>query len=274
MQPTPEPPYPGKTRYHGGEALSYDKRWMSTRFKRRLWRAEKATLEKILERVPPKSLFLDVACGTGRNLPILVAHDVTWIAGDISRDMLQQVPESLRSASATLGLIQMDAESLPFRNGAFDYVLCFKFFHLLPLAVAVSVLTELARVTSTAVLIEVPLRLDVRLEDVADQRNGVVTLIRRSRRYFSPAVDLARRSAGWACSRASMMTPVGRTQETIKENGGGGIRRRLSEIAALTDVAGLHIAAVQPLNGSRWTVIVLEQPGRNWTQDRSSELPE
>lgn len=67
----------------------------------------------------PGDRVLDVGCGTGRNFPLLAKAGVTGLAGcDVSARSLAKA--AVRGAAVA----QADAARLPYRDGAFDRVLC------------------------------------------------------------------------------------------------------------------------------------------------------
>jgi ubiquinone/menaquinone biosynthesis C-methylase UbiE len=87
--------------------------------------------------------ILDVACGTGRWLEKLIAHDgMSGMGIDSSVAMLRVAK---KKASITGRLARAAGESLPLRNSVFDLAICsFALGHIRELG---SVVRELARVT-------------------------------------------------------------------------------------------------------------------------------
>ncbi len=261
---TREPEYPGRTRYHGAEARFYDRKWKGTLSKRRLWGAEVAVIQAIAKAVPTSSMFLDAACGTGRHLPALSSFGVRWVATDISRDMLQQVPSG---TGGGIGVVQAELERLPFADASFGYVLCFKLFQLLPMEAACQVLHELARVSSGAIVLELPLSDAAALAPAALSRNRLARRFHRSRWRWEPTVRSMRRLV-----RRTRRVRTGRSSFFDPDQHGGcrpqGVRSqapsRLSDIADLATCCGLRIADVQRMGRSRWTVVVLEPIGTHW----------
>ena len=84
---------------------------------------------------------LDAACGAGRLRPLLEENGATWIGVDASSAMLGEAGPG-RVAKARI-------QSLPFDDGAFDSVVCFRFLHHLPPEAQREVVAELARVCRT-----------------------------------------------------------------------------------------------------------------------------
>lgn len=256
--------YPGKTRYHGVEARCYNRKWRGTPSKRRLWASEAAVIQAILEAVPKGSLFLDAACGTGRYLPLLASFDVRWLAADISMDMLRQVP--VTDDPNGVGVVQADLERLPFATRSFGYVMCFKLFQLLPIAVARQVLEEFARVSSNGIILELPLKDDAALAEAASSTNPVARLIQRCQRRSGPIFHRLRWRVRREWRRRTKMSPF--FEHRHDEDALPGVRglapARLADISDLAASCGLHIAAVQRMGRSRWTMVVLEPAGSHW----------
>jgi ubiquinone/menaquinone biosynthesis C-methylase UbiE len=262
---TGSPDYPGKTRYHGAEAQFYNRKWTGSLAKRRLWSAEVAIVSAILGAVPKGFLFLDAASGTGRYLPVLSSLDVAWVATDISRDMLRQVPDP--GSGAGKGVVQADLEHLPFVDASFGYVLCLKLFQLLPMEVARQVLSEFARVCSRGVVLELPLSDDAGLGPAARSTNSVARVLHQSQSRWAPTIRSMRGLLRRTRRRRAGTSPF---FDAIQSGTSGqrGVRgqspSRLSDIAELATSCGLRLAAVQPISRSRWTFVILEPLGSHW----------
>lgn len=84
---------------------------------------------------------LDVACGTGLASEPLAKRGLQVTAVDISEPMLDQARIRLKEAKLVVG----DAEKLPFRDGAFNSVICAQAIHWMDHPVA---LAEMTRVTN------------------------------------------------------------------------------------------------------------------------------
>jgi ubiquinone/menaquinone biosynthesis C-methylase UbiE len=148
-------PYLAKRHYRGEEAHRYEALRTNDAAARRKWGREFAAIETIAASLPPASRVLDMPCGTGRFLPLLAARSAQLVGGDISLDMMRHAPLHSTPRSCRPGLVSCEAEQLPFRDGAFDYVLCMRFFNLVPPDVAAAVLKELGRVSRKGVFIQV-----------------------------------------------------------------------------------------------------------------------
>lgn len=84
---------------------------------------------------------LEVACGTGRNLPFS-PRGCRVVGSDLSRGMLEQARR--RRVPALAGLVQADASALPFQDASFDTVVITLALCTVPDPVAA--LREMARV--------------------------------------------------------------------------------------------------------------------------------
>ena len=72
--------------------------------------------------LPPGSLVLDVACGTG-NLAIPLARQGCTVTGlDIAPNLLKQARERAAAENLTITFDEGDAEQLPYANASFDAV--------------------------------------------------------------------------------------------------------------------------------------------------------
>jgi SAM-dependent methyltransferase len=67
----------------------------------------------------PGGAVLEVGCGSGMGLPYLRARGRMAVGGDYTMDLLREARQNLPDAM----LVRMDAQHLPFREGAFDAVL-------------------------------------------------------------------------------------------------------------------------------------------------------
>ncbi len=74
--------------------------------------------------VQPGTRVLDVGTGPGVLLPYLANQGAEVIALDISHPMLQQAAHKRQA----LGIVQADAQALPFAPASFHHVICFAAF--------------------------------------------------------------------------------------------------------------------------------------------------
>jgi len=86
------------------------------------------TTSAILELLPAHNTrTLDVACGTGRGLAILIGKSKTAIGIDGTMEMLH---EAARKVAGAAHLCRANAGALPFPDASFDTVTCLNFVHL------------------------------------------------------------------------------------------------------------------------------------------------
>ncbi|MCA9448824.1 MAG: class I SAM-dependent methyltransferase [Candidatus Omnitrophica bacterium] len=95
---------------------------------------------------------LDLACGNGRHTKDLVSGSLMVCAGDISFAMLKAAREHLGDDKAIRAL-RLDAENLPYPDGAFEVTFSARFFHHLPEPVRARILGEIFRVRKNAALV-------------------------------------------------------------------------------------------------------------------------
>lgn len=65
---------------------------------------------------------LDVAIGSGLNLPFYSPHVTRAVGVDLSLEMLRQASQRAAELTRPLALVQADAEALPFPDASFDTV--------------------------------------------------------------------------------------------------------------------------------------------------------
>ncbi len=150
--------YAAKTRYRSHEALSYDNNRTQSCLNRRRWQGELKTIDAIMSGLPSGLHVLDIPCGTGRFFPILAEHGCCIHGADISQDMIDCIPPSIVDRCPNISLSTADATNLRYPTGSFDYVLCMRFFNIVPDAVRTAALQEFFRVASKGVIIQVRFR--------------------------------------------------------------------------------------------------------------------
>ncbi len=91
-------------------------------------------------------LAFDLACGTGLISEWLLKNGCTVISGDISLGMLRVAHRKLAKSNLFVGLSELDACYLPFKDKIFDVVTSFRFFNLLPTDLRMKIHKEVARV--------------------------------------------------------------------------------------------------------------------------------
>lgn len=143
--------YTGKSAYQGPVASNYDR----DRMGEPVWQREQDWFAGWARGVPAGAGVLDVPAGTGRFIGILLERGARVHAVDISEDMLAELRQRWSAEGRALVVERADAEALPYAAGQFDYVVCWRLFHLLPPAVSARVLGELARVCRGEIVLEV-----------------------------------------------------------------------------------------------------------------------
>lgn len=146
----PDESYIGKTAYRGEIAANYER----DRVNEPVWQREQEWFEAWARRIPAGATVLDIPVGTGRFVGILRARGCKLHAVDISEDMLAEVRRRWPEDDG-LVIERGDAEVLPYADASFDYIVCWRLFHLLPSATAERVLRELARVNRGTIVLEV-----------------------------------------------------------------------------------------------------------------------
>lgn len=236
MMATPGTSYLAKERFRGSVARRYEAKRRRSGWEHRTFSGVKSALDDVLSALPPGMQVLDCPCGTGRFLPVLSRRAGAVVATDISREMvLEMCDEDRRGA---VGLVQSDAEHLPFRDGAFDLAVCMRFFHLIPRDVACSALREAARVSRRGVVLEMWF-----LDDASH-----VKALYRARRLFRRLRDPARRQK----VAAALRPRNGRGREARC--------RRRADLDALLAATGLRLKSLRRTTWSQWTLAVLELP--------------
>lgn len=87
-------------------------------YRRRYRDIQRKKHELVLSRLPKIGRVLDVGCGTGELLLKMAERAEMVVGVDISPGMLRALPRNLKN----IHLIVADADSLPFKSGAFDCV--------------------------------------------------------------------------------------------------------------------------------------------------------
>ena len=91
--------------------------WYETFASGESFAATRACAARLLGRGPGRCL--DLGCGTGLTIPLLVDAGWSVVGADVSADQLRAAE---RHAGSEVELVQADAHALPFADGAFDAV--------------------------------------------------------------------------------------------------------------------------------------------------------
>lgn len=118
-------------------------------------RREMACIIKGIEGLAQKSKVLDLPCGAGRLLPMLLDQGFEVVASDYSQEMInasqgfyQDQFKSVPDKSARLTFTQQDILKTTFEDNSFDAVICNRLLHHYPeSALRRNVLAELLRIT-------------------------------------------------------------------------------------------------------------------------------
>lgn len=122
---------------------------------RREHEATAAALARAVEGIGGIKKILDIACGTGRFSDVFGRNGYRYFGADISLEMMEVLVRNQSSRGMIPVLVQCDAENLPFRDNAFDCVLCVRFMNEhIPAAVRENVLKEMRRVSRGSLVVQ------------------------------------------------------------------------------------------------------------------------
>ena len=107
----------GSAAYWDGEAATYDRRTAFVE-RRLLSPARTWAAARVVGRT------LEVAIGTGANLPYYAARPTRLTGVDLSAQMLAAASRRAAGLGVRIDLLQADVAALPFASGSFDTVLC------------------------------------------------------------------------------------------------------------------------------------------------------
>lgn len=124
----------------------FSKRFCDPKGKRQ-HRATLSALTAALDSMPDVKSVLDMPCGTGRFTDLLLDRGYVYSGADVSFEMLRVLTGDVRKRETTPTLVRCDGERLPFKDGAFDCVVCMRFLNLVPEDVRGRILREMRRVS-------------------------------------------------------------------------------------------------------------------------------
>lgn len=142
--------YVGKHAYRDEIALNYER----DRKKEAVWESEQEFVAQWIGTLPANASVLDIPTGTGRFIGLFLQRNLRVFAMDISGDMLAEVRKS-HSTEQNLVIEKGDAEHLTLADDAIDYLVSWRFFHLIPLSIIQQVLAEFYRVCRGTVVVQV-----------------------------------------------------------------------------------------------------------------------
>jgi hypothetical protein len=144
--------YAGKSAYRGPVAARYD----DDRRVEAVWLQEQEFVRAWVQTLPPGRALLDIPTGTGRFLEFFLDQKLDVYAQDISADMLAEIRRQHPAIDATkLCISPGDAEHLDLADEAVDYVLSWRFLHLVPMPVVNDVIREFRRVCRGQIVVQV-----------------------------------------------------------------------------------------------------------------------
>ena len=150
--------YSAKTSYHKGQS---EKKYTEDRYNsfygQYIYQKEIKIVKKILDKIKPNSIILDVPCGTGRWWKLLIKKAKKIIACDISPGMIKFASQKKNKIKSNIILKKGDAENLQMSNKSVDYSFCFALTKHLPRNIQFKVLSELNRVSRKGIICTFPI---------------------------------------------------------------------------------------------------------------------
>ncbi len=143
-------------KYRGRKAETYDE----VRVKQARWHFENEVVTRWLRDLKPSSV-LDCPVGTGRFIDVYADMNVPMLQGiDISEEMValasKKVPRIMRQ-HADVDLRVGDASKLDLPDASHDVAVCVRFLDLIDEEAMLAVLTEMCRVSKSAILLTIRL---------------------------------------------------------------------------------------------------------------------
>ncbi len=157
-------------KYQGEVAASYEARRADDK-----WHAENQTARELLAMVPTGLKTLDAPVGTGRLIPLLAERRYNVTGLDVSADMLNEARKQADAIGARMELVQGDIRHIPFPEEQFDLVSCLRFLNWIDEKGVREVLSELARVSRSHLLVGV--RYETSLSELGFTPRDVVSRV-------------------------------------------------------------------------------------------------
>ncbi len=129
--------------FYGGIAHEYHRLRYGSRYGRLFRTLHHQVLRSILARLPSGARVLEVACGSGHGTELLQAMGLSYVACDLTPEMIAQARERLDAPAA---FVLANALRLPFADGQFDAVVSTRFLHLFERGGQRQILAEMVRV--------------------------------------------------------------------------------------------------------------------------------
>jgi ubiquinone/menaquinone biosynthesis C-methylase UbiE len=175
--------YAGKAAYRGAVASNYD----ADRRVELMWEQEQQFVREWSETLPDGASLLDIPTGTGRFLEFFLQRKIHVLAQDISPDMLAEISRLHPGIdSSRLQVSPGDAEHLALPDASVDFVVSWRFLHLVPMPVVGGVLREFRRVCRGTVMVQV-FAIETRRDESAVLKL-VKAVLRPIARRFRPKV--------------------------------------------------------------------------------------
>jgi SAM-dependent methyltransferase len=115
----------------------------------------KIALERALNSISGVKKILDMPCGSGRLTQFFYDRGYTYFGADISMEMMNVLAREQKARDLIPPLVRCDGEALPFKDDAFDCVVCVRFLnHSIPKSVRDNVLREMKRVSKKWLILQ------------------------------------------------------------------------------------------------------------------------
>jgi SAM-dependent methyltransferase len=123
-----------------------------------MWDREQELVEEFVSRLKTAPRILDAPIGTGRFLEIYANHKAQVTGLDLSIDMLQTSTTAAESVGVGLETHHGSILQLPFEDGRFDGVICFRLFTWFNETNISTAIGQLARIANGPLLISCNVR--------------------------------------------------------------------------------------------------------------------
>ena len=141
----------GRRSYFGETAENYEQ----DRVAEPIWQKEQDFVRGYVTNLPKGSSLIDVPLGTGRFIHLYRQYGLAAHGADVSSDMIRSVRSRGVPSSPAPPMTVADAVALPYPDLSFDYLICWRLFHLTPKKLMNRIVKELARVTRRELVFQV-----------------------------------------------------------------------------------------------------------------------
>ncbi len=180
-------------------AAAYRRKYERSWTRRLSHRREMNVVRRALRRAVVRGSVLDVPCGAGRLLPVLLETAPQVIAVDLSAAMVGEAKAAIaqHARAGEVRFVVAAADALPLRDGEVDTAVCHRLLHHMGEASErAGVLAELARVAGRRVVLS--FSDDTTFKSRLQRRRG----LKRNRHLLTPG-------ALYAEAAAHGLTPIG-----------------------------------------------------------------